>query len=296
MKSIKENKSNDLTIFFLMSLAMLSWGIAWTNAKILSDYLNYYNLVFLRFLFGFISLLPFTYKKFNLLKNILVKTYINMIIMGILFFIYNYCFFKGTDVGMSGMGGVFVTTTNPIITLIIMTAINKKITTNHLIGIILGFFGGLIILNVFNLGFSYLLNIKNIYFIFCSLIWGIMTVIMNYGQKQIDSLLYIMLCYLITSLISIIFISPSELLSLNIFDLKFMINFILVSIGAMSFGTSVYIYATPRIGPIRSSAFIFSVPFIALGTAYFVLGENITSNVLIGGFISIIAIYIVNRK
>ena len=123
-----------------------------------------------------------------------------------------------------------------------------------------------------------------------------MTVIMNYGQKQIDSLLYIMMCYFITSLISMFFISPIELLSLNIFDVKFMINFILVSIGAMSFGTSVYIYATPRIGPIRSSAFIFSVPFIALGTAYFVLGETITSNVLIGGFISIIAIYIVNRK
>ena len=30
-------------IYILMSLAMVSWAIAWTNAKIVGEYLSYYN-------------------------------------------------------------------------------------------------------------------------------------------------------------------------------------------------------------------------------------------------------------
>ena len=42
---------NHNQIYFLMSLAMISWAIAWTNAKIVGEYLSYYNLIFLRFFF-----------------------------------------------------------------------------------------------------------------------------------------------------------------------------------------------------------------------------------------------------
>ena len=51
---------------------MVSWAIAWTNAKIVGvNILSFYNLIFLRFLLGFISLLPFLiyyYKIFPILK------------------------------------------------------------------------------------------------------------------------------------------------------------------------------------------------------------------------------------
>ena len=39
------------------------------------------------------------------------------------------------------------------------------------------------------------------------------------------------------------------------------INFILVSVGAMSFATTVYMFCTPILGPVKASVFIFSVPF-----------------------------------
>jgi len=279
-----------------MSIAMITWGIAWTNAKILNEFLNYYNLVFLRFLFGFLSLLPFIYKKLFYINKISKSTIFNLIIMSILFFIYNYCFFKGTDLGNSGMGGVFVTTTNPIITFIIISILSKKIEINQILGILIGCLGGLIIMNIFNEGFVHILDIKNRYFILCSLIWGIMTVIMSYGQKEINSLLYIGICYFLTTIISIPFITINDILSIDIYNSRFLINFFFASIGAMAFGTSLYIYYTPRLGPIQTSAFIFSVPFIALSSAYLFLGEVITLNVVIGGIISISSIYIINQK
>tara|TARA_B100000029_G_scaffold473974_1_gene515858 strand:- start:212 stop:1057 length:846 start_codon:yes stop_codon:yes gene_type:complete len=279
-----------------MFIAMITWGIAWTNAKILSDYLNYYNLVFLRFLFGFLSLLPFVYKKINTIPKIPPPVFLNITFMGILFFIYNYCFFKGTDLGHSGFGGVLVTTTNPIITFIIISIISKKITLNQFFGIILGLIGGLLIMDIFNMGLLHLLNIQNKYYITCSIIWGLMTVIMSFGQKKIDSILYIAICYLFTTIISIFFIDVNELLQIIDYDFRFYFNFVSVSIGAMSFGTSIYIYATPRLGPIQTSAFIFTVPFIALLTAFIVLKEPITYNVIIGGIISILAIVFINRN
>ena len=64
----------------------------------------------------------------------------------------------------------------------------------------------------------------------------------------------------------------------------------------MSLGTSIYIYAAPRLGAVQVSTFIFSVPFIAMTTAYFVINEPIGINVIIGGILSIISILVVNYK
>ena len=54
-------------------------------------------------------------------------------------------------------------------------------------------------------------------------------------------------------------------------------------------------YSTPILGPTKVSVFIFSVPFIAMGTAYIVLNEPFTTNVVFGGLLSLLAIYIVNK-
>ena len=63
----------------------------------------------------------------------------------------------------------------------------------------------------------------------------------------------------------------------------------------MSFGTSIYIYSTPILGPTKVSVFIFSVPFIAMGTASVFLNEPFTANIIVGGLLSLLSIYIVNK-
>jgi drug/metabolite transporter (DMT)-like permease len=61
-------KSN--IMFLLMSLAMFTWGMAWTSAKISNEYLGYNNLVFLRFFVGLLTVLPFLYKRTLILSII----------------------------------------------------------------------------------------------------------------------------------------------------------------------------------------------------------------------------------
>jgi len=278
--------------YFWMSLAMFSWAIAWTNAKIVGEYLSFYNLVFIRFLLGFLSLLPFIIiKKITFPKMVDLKY---ILIPSLLFFVYNIAFFKGTHYGLAGTGGVLVTTLNPLCTIFIMSLINKRIIKKEVVGIFLGVIGGIIIMNLHEEGIVNILNSSNIYFIICAITWGVMTVSVNYAQKRINPYIFICLCYLLTMIISIPFTNLGEL-NFSDLDFRFYFNFFLVSIGAMSFGTSIYIYSTPILGPAKVSVFIFSVPFIAMGTAYIVLNEPFTINIAIGGLLSLLSIYIVNK-
>ena len=285
---MKNNK-----LYLIMCLAMFSWAIAWTNAKIVNEYLSFYNLIFLRFFIGFISIYPLIAKKDNL--KVLTSYNLKFIIpCSIIFYIYNLSFFMGTHYGYAGKGAVLVTTLNPIITFIIMLFINKRINRKEVFGISLGLLGGLFIMNIFKEGVLHIFHLNNIFFLICAVTWGINTVITNYGQKKINSYQFIFYCYLLTTIMSIPFTSISEINLINL-NMRFYTNFLLVSLGAMSFGTSVYLYATPRLGPIKASAFIFSVPFLALGTANIFLNEPLSYNVIIGGLLSLLAIYIINK-
>ena len=64
----------------------------------------------------------------------------------------------------------------------------------------------------------------------------------------------------------------------------------------MAFGTSIYMYSTPILGPTKASVFIFSAPLIAMITASVFLNEPFTANIMIGGILSLLAIYVVNKK
>ena len=274
--------SKSLNIYML--LAMFSWAIAWTNAKIVSDYLSFFNLIFFRFLVGCITIYPFIYKKNNL-SVLTFKNFKYILPCSLIFFIYNVFFFMGTHYGYAGQGAVLVTTLNPIITFIIMSIIKRKINSKDIIGIVLGIVGGLFIMGIFsNGGFLNIFKISNLFFLLCAISWGINTVITNYGQKEINSYQFIFFCYFITTIISLPFTNITEIVFSNL-DSKFYLNFFLVSVGAMSFGTSIYMFATPRLGPIKASVFIYSVPFLALVTANLFLDEPITLSVIIGGLL-----------
>ena len=276
-----------------MSLAMITWAIAWTNAKIVNDYLSYYNLIFLRFLLGFLSLVPFVlylkkpFPKLSELRYIILPSF--------LFLVYNVAFFKGTDFGLAGKGAILVTTLNPLFTVIIMSLISLKISKKEIIGVFLGILGGYIIMDLSNEGLKSILDAGNVYFVLCAISWGIMTVLINFAQKIINPYVFICSCYFLTMLMTIPFISIGEIISVK-YDFTFYINFFLVSMGAMSFGTSIYMFYTPILGPTKASIFIFSVPFIAILMANIFLNEPFTNNVLIGGLLSLLAIYIVNKK
>ena len=276
-----------------MGLSMISWGVAWANAKVVNRYFDFYDLVFLRFLFGSISLLPILlYDKRKLSFKIEYVKYI--IPASIMFLLYNISFFMGTGYGDAGKGAVFATTTNPIVTLVLMALITRKISKSEILGILVGVVGGVLIMDVFRVGLADMFTEEKIFFPICSVLWGCVTIMVSFAQKKVPALQFIFYCYLFTALISAPFtdITYKELSGL---DLSFYLNFFMVAVASMAFGTSVYMYATNIIGPVKSSVFIFSVPFIALISAHIMLDEPIYLSTIVGGIICISSIFIVNK-
>ena len=280
-----------------MTLSMLSWGVAWPSANIVSGYFDQgspFDVVFLRFLFGALSIFPvLIYNKESFSFKLSYFKYI--VPVSLVFFLYNFSFFTGTQHGLVTKGSVFATTTNPIVTFILMAIIAQKISRFEIFGIFLGFVGGVLIMDIFNTGFSEMFNSRNIYFPACSVLWGVVTIMVSIAQKKVPAIQFIFYCYLLTAIISfpLTDITSNEIIGL---DYKFFWHFFIVAIASMAFGTSVYMYSTNILGPIQSSAFIFSVPLIALLSAHFMLDQPVYLTTFIGGTICIMSTFIINKN
>jgi drug/metabolite transporter (DMT)-like permease len=79
-------------------------------------------------------------------------------------------------------------------------------------------------------------------------------------------------------------------------DPKFWGNVLFSSVITTTFATTLYFFATSKIGAEKASSFIFIVPFTAALSSFFIVGEEILPHTIVGGFLGIAAVYMINRK
>ena len=73
----------------------------------------------------------------------------------------------GTQIGQAGLGGVITTSLNPVITTILVVLLFKHtIQQKEIVGILMGIFGGLILIKIWSVDIYQLFNNGNIYFVF----------------------------------------------------------------------------------------------------------------------------------
>ena len=275
---------------------MVSWGLAWTNAKIVGSYVD--ALIIMPWRFGIASIF-FTFvvylsqNPFKITSRAFIFIFINSIFM----VSYSFFFFKGTQIGLAGKGGVFVTTLNPLLTsLITGFFFNTKFKRSDFWGLALGFLGGLIIIEFWNISFNQLKNSGNLYFICAALSWTFVTIVTNKSKSEVPFITYSFWSFTISLLFSIFIARNSDLKQVLEFDFRFWINMFFLSIGAMGFGTTIYFLASIQLGAKRASSFIFTVPITAMGFSMLFLNESLTLNILIGGALGIVAVYLINKK
>ncbi len=111
MKNALKNKNLIITLL----VAMTIWGISWPNAKIVGKYASYEVLIFWRFLFSAFTIFIFAFfLKIQLKPS--KKTFFYALISSTFVIVYNINYFKGTQIGLAGIGGVIVPTLSPILT------------------------------------------------------------------------------------------------------------------------------------------------------------------------------------
>ena len=280
----------------ILLLSMTIWGLSWTNAKILSDYGPSSVLAFWRFFFSSITMIPVLWLTGNNFR--VTRQGMKYIFTGAVFIsLYNIFFFMGTNNGAASVGGIIVPTFNPIITFIIsILLMNQVVYRMDIIGLILGFTGGVIVLQAWTLSLEQIIANGNLFFICASVSWGIMSIISGRSHAHISTLSFSFWVYTISTLIYLGATWNKDILLIFTYDWIFWVNMFFLSVGAMVFGTTVYFFGTTRLGPEKASAFIFMVPVTALFFSVLLIGERLEITTMIGGMMTMIAVYLINKS
>ncbi len=294
MNTTPEKTSTNLTIAMIISMVL--WGVSWPSSHVLTAYGTPIELGIFRYILVILSLL---------LLLIILKIPIKISRKGIPFVlisaalmaVYNYSFLKGLQTGNAGAGGILVTTMNPIMAYILGIIIDwKRPNRNEAIGITLGIIAGLTMLEIWS-NVNILANPWNGLFLLSAFLWSVMSKFTSKAGRYGSSFSFSWWMYVATLIFLLPFMDVSEVVRLvQIKDFNFWGNLLFGSVIVTTLATTMYFFATAKIGAEKASSFIFTVPFTAALSAWAILGEKIEIHTIIGGVVGIGAVYMINRK
>ena len=224
---------------------------------------------------------------FDALKYALSSAVLNVAFMFSSFYAIKY--------GLAGSGSVIITTLSPIFTVIVMAVLfRKKLTTMQYFGLLLGLFGGYILLELHDI--SLFFHSANLYFVLCALIWVGVTILSQHSHRYIHPIHYSFIISVVATLFMALYAYDAPLSSVFTQGWKFWIALLYLAIFGQTIATTIFFVASGKLGSERTSSFMFLVPVFALLSASILLDEPMQLHIIIGGLLSMIAVYFVNKK
>ena len=288
------NDKNKTIFYILMFIAMIGWGASWVHAKVLSAYINEYELIFLRNFFTVIAMIPVLYFSRKSLR-INLNSFLLAIAVAIVMILYLKFYFLGTKFGTASLGGALVTTLVPINTFILMALFfGRKIEKKDRFALILGAIGVLTILNIWSFSLEDIFTQHNLYFLVASILWPILTIISSKATK-VSPLIFSFYMYLIMIILVLIFFVDVQKFNYESYDSIFWINIISLGVFSTAFATTIYFVGIEKLGTNEVSSFIFLVPFSAITLSIIFLKEEVHLSIIIGTILTLIAVKILNN-
>ena len=280
-----------------MVFAMITWGYSWVGAKILGPYGHVSTKIFLRFFFASIALIPILLK-YRIPFRIDKKGFIFILWNSISLCSYNYFYFKSTHMGLAGVGGVLVTTLNPILTSLFVFSFLDRSSAKlkEFVGLIMGLTGGGIIMRLWEMDIALMISSGNIFYILASCSWVSVTITSQKSKNHIHFLTYSFWSFLSSSLLSLSFCEIESISQTINYDWIYWLNIFLLSIVVMSFANTMYFFASSKIGAVKASSYIFVVPLTAIIFSKIILNEQVLYTTVLGGVLSVVAVYLINKK
>ncbi|QOP40314.1 DMT family transporter [Sulfurimonas marina] len=278
----------------LMILAMFLWGSGWSALKVLTYELPMDVVVFWRFFFMSLTFIPILifFKRPLVLNKDSLKYIMSSSVLNVSFM---FSSFYGIKYGLAGAGSVIITTFSPIMTFLLVAILfRNKLQTRQYFGLLLGLVGGYILLQLND--FSLFLNSANLYFLFCATIWAGVTVLSQHSQKHIHPIHYSFFISVVATLFMFFYSYDSDLMVVFDQDLKFWLSMIYLAVFGQTIATTIFFIASGKLGSEKTSSYMFLVPVFALFSAAILLGEPMQIHVIIGGIISMVAVYFINKK
>ncbi len=279
---------------YLMILAMLLWGGGWSALKILTQTLPMDVIIFWRFFLMSLAFIPFLlYLKIPLvinggsLKYIAGSSVLNIAFM--------FSSFLGIKYGLAGAGSVIITTFSPVMTFILVALIfRKNLSKIQYFGLILGLIGGYVLLRLDDM--SLFFNGSNIYFLLCATIWAGVTLLSQHSQRYIHPVHYSFVISVVATITTFIYARNADLMAVFSQGTEFWVAMLYLAVLGQTVATTIFFMASGKLGSQKTSSFMFLVPVFALLCAWLLLDEPMQLHIIIGGFISMLAVYFVNSK
>ena len=293
---------NSTGLYLLLVFSMVLYGGSWVSGKILAGAAAPGPLIFWRFTIAGVLMIPFLLGRSSggiRHSGTTVFGVLASLIGAALLAAYNICFFLGLERGTAGLGGVLVTTLNPILTFLLSSVVfRQKTFLRQVCGIVVGFLGGAAILEAWRLTPANLLESGNVFFLGASVSYASLTVWSQKAERHAGHYTYSTLVYLFTALMAVpvLLIRGTSIMDIPKADAAFWAAMAFLAAGVTSFGTTIYFLAARKIGSSKTASFIFTIPLSALLFSWLFLGEVPKSSTIIGGVVSVVAVVMVNAK
>jgi drug/metabolite transporter (DMT)-like permease len=205
--------------------------------------------------------------------------------------------FLGVMHGMAGAAGVIITTLSPIITILLSALFfAQPIRTVQVVGLGVGLLGGAVMLEVWHLDPAVIFDGGNGYFLLCAFIWAGVTIFSHRSHLHIDPFVYSFVLSGIASAILFVLAWPKAIGVVFDQNAAFWTALIYISFFGQTIATTIYYYASGKLGSGSASAFMFIVPLSALLLSWLILGEVPAPALVAGGAISVFAVYLITKK
>jgi drug/metabolite transporter (DMT)-like permease len=259
-------------------LALLSVVIVWGSTFVLTkdaiQHIETYNFLMLRFGIAVLMLLLFSIKKLPGLDRVTIK---NGAILGLLLFI-GYAF---QTVGLNyttASNSAFITGFSAVIVPILSAImLKKKPQLSALAGVVLAVTG----LGLLTLGDSFVLNIGDLYTLFCTFFYALQIIMISRYTHMSDPMLLATVEITVVALLSTLFsfvlekpVIPTET--------SVWLAVLVTSLLATTFAFIVQNIAQKHTSPTHTALIFLGEPVFAQAFAYVMLGELLTPRQLVG--------------
>lgn len=289
--------SKTLQGHLLALFTVIVWGVTYISIKILLDVISPTSIMFLRFLIAYFSLLVF-YPHFA--KPTSFKEEFFYFLAGLTgSTLYQLSQNISLNYSTASNTGLIVSSA-PIFTALAFHIFSKeeKITKNFILGFCVAIFG--IFLVIFNGQINLKLNpLGDFLALMSAICWAIYSVVLKNINNNKYNILYstrkIFFYAIITSIpFLFIFKIDTDFSVLLRADIIFHLLFLGIFASGICYAT--WSMSTKILGGIKTSTYIYLIPFITLVTSIFILHEKITFITISGSIFILVGLYISGKE
>ena len=281
--------------------ATLFWAGNFNIGKIaFIENISPFTLAFLRWLFVWIILMPFTYKEIYNLKKIILSNFKLLFILGLSsVFLYSALTYKALNYTQVINASLFNTAVPATIILVSFLLKIEKTNIFQLSGLLISTLGILAIVTKLDLNILLSLdfNTGDLYMIIAIISWGVYSAFLKKRNFQISLLALVQ----IICTFGLLMLAPAFLIELNqgySVDINFKLFYILLYVAIFPSIGSYYCWAgaVSIIGANRAGIFLSLIPLFSTILAMIFFNEKFLFFHLIGTILIILGLFLSNKK